>query len=125
MPAITGTTTGGVAASVRTTYTTPLLAQIQPGSTIQASHINSIVDFVNVIAFHTHSALEYTTIYNTGNINGGTVATNRTTSGGGTTLIGAYIATTGATITATHHNTLGAAVNSTRVHSHTFLDDVP
>lgn len=121
----TGTTTGGVALSLRTTYTTPLLAAIQPGSTIQASHINSITDFLNAVSGHTHTVQEYTSLYETGNINGGTILNTRTTSTNGAPTIGAYLAAAGSTIAASHHNTLSSAVNANKTHSHTFSDDIP
>lgn len=122
---VTGTTTGGVASTLRTTYTTPLLAAIQPGATILASHLNSITDFINAVSLHTHSLQEYTSLYEFGNTNGGTILNSRTTSTSGATTIGSYVAAAGSTITAVHHNTLGAAANSNRSHSHTFSDDVP
>lgn len=122
---ITGTTTGGVASGFRESYTIPLLSVIQPGSTILASHLNSITDFINAVSSHTHTVQEYTSLYEFGNINGGTILNSRTTSTSGATTIGSYVAAAGSTITAAHHNTLGAAANSNRSHSHTFSDDVP
>lgn len=121
---ITGTTTGGLTSAIRDTYTTPLLAAIKTGSTIQASHLNTISDFINAVSSHTHTVQEYTSLYEFGNINGGTVLNTRTTSTGGTPSV-ANVASTGATITAAHHNTLGTAVNASKTHSHTFSDDVP
>jgi hypothetical protein len=118
-------TTGGVASPIRAAYTTPLLAAIQQGTTIQASHINLLTDFINVVASHTHTVQEYTSLYETGNINGGTILNTRTTSTSGSTAIGSYVAAVGSTITASHHNTLSAATNSNKAHSHTFSDDVP
>jgi len=118
------TTDLGAALSLRTTYTTPLLAAIQVGSTIQASHLNSIVDFINAIAAHTHTLTEYTTIYDTGNINGGTTFTVRTTSASSAPTA-SYVATAGNNITAANHNTIATSVNATRSHNHTFSDDVP
>ena len=120
----TGTTTGGLSTALRDTYTTPLLAAIQQGSTIQASHLNSISDFINAVNAHTHTAQEYTSLYEFGNINGGTILNTRTTSTGGTPSV-ANVASVGATITAAHHNTLGTAANASKSHSHTFSDDVP
>lgn len=124
----TGTTTGGLApsaATLRATYTTPLLAAIQQGSTIQASHLNSITDFINVVVGHTHSLSEYTSLYEFGNINGGTIVNSRTTSTPTGLTTTSYVATAGSTIAATHHNTLSTAANATKFHSHTFSDDIP
>ncbi len=118
------TTDPGVATTLRTTYTTPLLAAIQVGSTIQAAHLNSIVEFINAIVPHTHTLVELTTAYEFGNINGGTTATNRVTSAS-TIATASNVATAGNTITAANHNTLAASVNAARSHNHTFSDDVP
>jgi len=120
------TTTGGVVSSIRTTYTTPLLAAIQQGTIIQASHINLLTDFINAVNTHTHSLQEYTSLYEFGNINGGTIVNSRTTSTpSGAVTIGSYVAAAGSTIAATHHNTLSTAANSAKTHNHTFSDDVP
>ena len=121
---ITGTTIGGLTSVIRETYTTPLLAAIQVGSTVQASHLNLISGFINAVNTHTHTVQEYTSLYEFGNINGGTILNTRTTSTGGTPSV-ANVASTGATITAAHHNTLGTAINASKSHSHTFSDDVP
>jgi hypothetical protein len=120
------TTTGGVTSPIRAAYTTPLLAAIQQGTIIQASHLNLLTDFINVVATHTHTLQEYTSLFETGNINGGTILNTRTTSTpSGAVTIGSYVAAAGSTITATHHNTLSTAANSAKTHNHTFSDDVP
>ena len=119
----TGTTAVAIATSLRTTYTTPLLAAIRSGSVVTAAHINSIRQFINDTASHTHTLAEFTSIGEFGNTQN-TVSNNRTTSVPNYSSTSLTVAT-GNTITAAHHNTLRTGVNLARVHTHTFTDDVP
>ena len=123
MAITTGTTTIDLATTLRTTYTTPLLAAIQQGMTIQASHLNSIADFINDVRNHTHDLTDFTSIAEFGNT-GSTVSRNRTTSISDISAVTAP-ATVGASITAAHYTTLQAGTNDAREHRHTFSDDIP
>jgi hypothetical protein len=123
MAITTGTTTIALATTLRTTYTTPLLAAIQQGTTIQASHLNSIADFINDVRNHTHTLTDYTSIAEFGNA-GSTVSTNRTTSLSDISAVTAP-ATVGVSITAAHYTTLQVGANDAHQHRHTFSDDIP
>jgi hypothetical protein len=124
MASRTLTTNPAVATSLRTTYTTPLLAAIQTGTTIQASHMNSIAAFINSIPSHTHQLTDYTKVDEYGNT-GKTVYTWNTTSAAvGFSEISWADVVSGDSITAAQTNTLIAGANDARVHNHTW-DDTP
>jgi hypothetical protein len=124
MTSLTGTTTVALATTLRTTYTTPLLAAIQQGTTIQASHLNSIADFINDVRNHDHTLTDFTSIKEFGNFTTGTVSTNRTTSISDISAVTAP-ATVGVSITAAHYTTLQVGANDAHQHRHTFSDDIP
>lgn len=124
MPALTGTTSIAVATTLRNTYTTPLLAAIQQGSIIQASHLTSIAAFINELRTHTHTLTEYTSIKEFGNLTTGTVFTNRTTSASDIAAVSLSVAS-GNTVTAAHYTALSNGTNDARQHRHTFSDDIP
>lgn len=123
MAVLTGTTSIAVATTLRTTYTTPLLAAIQQGTTIEASHLNSIAAFINELRTHTHTLTDYTSINEFPNT-GSTVFTSRTTSVTDISAVSLAVSA-GNSITATNYTTLQAGVNDARQHRHTFSDDIP
>lgn len=125
MASTTRTTNGTSlnASSIRSTYTTPLRAQIQSGNTIRASHLNSLRDFVSLIRNHTHTLVEFSDV---GTYSGNT-SHNRTTS---IVKIGSSIPgnlnvasrNSGTIIDDSHHKVLRDAVNGVRSHKHEFTD---
>lgn len=124
MASRTLTTDPSVATSLRTTYTTPLLAAIKTGTTIQASHMNSIAAFINSIPSHTHTLKDYTKVDEYGNTGKTVYAVNTTSDAVGFSEISWAGVVSGESITATKTNTLIAGANDARVHQHTW-DDAP
>ena len=115
-----GTTSIAVATSLRTTYTTPLLAQIASGNTVQAAHMTLLKNFINAIESHTHTLTDYATIDEFGN-KGVTASTVDTV----TAVVSTPVASTytaGSTITAAHYTEMRTTVEAHRVHSHAWDD---
>ena len=122
MPTTTGTTSTAVSTALRSTYTTPLLAAIQAGSVVEASHLNSIAAFINALTGHTHTLTDNIVIKEFGNT-GSPSSASRTTSVSDIASVASVIATAGSTITAANYETLRAGANDARVHRHTFSDN--
>ncbi len=122
----TATRTSGVAiaTSLRTTYTTPLLAEIQVGSLVKASHMTAIGNFINEMQMHAHSFVDYVKIDEYGNT-GSTSSVNRNFSPApaASTAITPPTPAVGSAITAAVTNVLVNGVNGVRSHTHTFSDE--
>jgi len=123
MPAVAGTTSISPALSLRTTYTTPLLAQVASGNTVQAAHYTMLKDFINAVGAHTHTLTDYSQIKEFGNLaSPGTVSTTDTVStvSGFTNVTTTFSA--GGTITADHYTDMRNKVELLRSHSHAWDD---
>lgn len=120
----TGTTSLGVATSLRTTYTNPLLDDIHVGHTVMAWHLTTLAAFINAIAAHTHTLDEYSVIHEYGNTQTNSTAfVTRTTDAANITPVTLSGVAAGTTITAVHHNTLAVGANDAIAHTHGFSDD--
>ncbi len=114
----------GVAASLRTTYTTPLLADIHVGHTVMSWHLTELAAFMNAIAAHTHTLNDYSVIHEYGNTQTGSTAfVTRTTAAANITAVTLSGVAVGSTITAAHHNVLATGANDAISHTHTFSDN--
>jgi hypothetical protein len=124
MATATRTTDKAIASSLRAAYTTPLLAAIVAGKTIEASHMTMIGEFINEMPVHNHAFTEYSTIGEFGNT-GKTAAIDRNTNNGpaSSTRITVPTPAVGSTILASVTNTLVGGVNGIRSHTHTFNDE--
>lgn len=111
-----------IALSLRTTYTTPLLAEIKVGSLVKASHMTAIGNFINAIPLHTHTLTEYL-LLDTGGNTAKTTSAIRTTSASPSSGVVVPTPAVGSTIAASVTNVLVNGVNGVRVHTHTFSDD--
>lgn len=116
----TGTTSTDVALSLRTTYTTPLLAQIASGNTVQAAHMTLLKAFINAIESHTHTLTDYSQIHEYGNTNSTQSAVNTVTAVVSSPVASTY--TAGSQITAAHYIEMRGVVEAHRVHSHVWDD---
>jgi hypothetical protein len=114
------TTSVDVATSLRTTYTTPLLAQVATGNTIQAAHMTMLKNFTNAILVHTHTLTDYSQIHEFGNTNS-TVSTIDTVATVGSANVGA-VYTAGNPIYASEYTEIRQGVEALRVHSHAWDD---
>lgn len=115
-----GTTSTSVATSLRTTYTTPLLAQVQSGNTVFAAHYTALKNFINAVSPHTHTLTDYSTIDEFGNI-GDTNSTTDTVS----VVNSVTISTTfsdGGLITAADYTAMRNQVEALRSHKHAWDD---
>lgn len=123
MPTRTGTTSTDVALSLRTTYTTPLLAQVASGNTIQAAHYTMLKNFINAVGPHTHTLTDFSTI---GDLVGGNTGANNSTVDTVSAVSGFTAITTtfsaGGTITAAHFNGMRNQVEVLRSHNHAWDD---
>lgn len=114
------TTSVNVALSLRTTYTTPLLAQVATGNTVQAAHYTLLKNFVNAVAPHTHTLTDISTLKVDGNT-GGTVSASETTGAASSSTVTTTY-TTGGTITAADYSAIRTLVEALRIHNHTWTD---
>lgn len=121
MASYSNTTSIAVATSLRTTYTTPLLAQIASGNTVQAAHMTMLKNFINSIEAHTHTLTDYSQIHEFGNTNS-TLSTVDTVSqvAGLSDIATTYSA--GSTIVASHYTEMRTVVEGLRVHNHAWDD---
>lgn len=115
-----GTTSIAVATSLRTTYTTPLLAQIASGNTVQAAHMTLLKDFINAIEPHTHTLTDYSQIHEFGNTNSTASAVNTTNAVVSSPVASTY--TAGTDITAAQYTEMRTVVEALRVHNHVWDD---
>lgn len=120
MATLAGTTSTDVALSLRTTYTTPLLAQIASGNTVQAAHMTLLKNFINAIQPHTHTLTDYSKIHEFGNTNS-TLSTVDTVTAVAASPVAAVYAT-GGTITAADYTAMRTTVEALRVHNHAWDD---
>lgn len=118
----TGTTSTDVATSLRTTYTTPLLAQVATGNTIQAAHMTMLKNFTNAILVHTHTLTDYSKIHEFGNTDS-TASTVDTVLTVGSANVGA-VYTAGNPIYASEYTEIRQGVEALRVHSHDWTDNI-
>lgn len=121
MPTITGTTSTDVALSLRTTYTTPLLANIAAGKDITAADINNLATFTGLILNHTHTFTEYTAIHEYGNTNS-TVTVAGTTTAPLEDVFSWPSVSSGQVIEAASYSKLRLAANGLISHHHQFTD---
>ena len=120
MATTTGTTSTDVATSLRTTYTTPLLAQIASGNTVQAAHMTLLKNFMNAIEGHTHTLTDFSQIKEFGNTNATASAVNTVTAVAVAAVASTY--TAGSNITAAHYTEMRGVVEALRVHNHAWDD---
>lgn len=120
MATYANTTSIAVATSLRTTYTTPLLAQIASGNTVQAAHMTMLKNFANAILVHTHTLTDYSQIHEFGNTNS-TVSVVDTVAQVNSANVGATY-TAGSLIQANQYTEIRVAVEALRVHNHTWDD---
>lgn len=120
MPTLTGTTSTDVALSLRTTYTTPLLAQVATGNTVQAAHFTQLKNFTNAILVHTHTLTDYSQIKEFGNTNATQSAVDTVSQVPNANVGGVY--TAGNVIGANEYTEIRVAVEALRVHSHAWDD---
>lgn len=121
MPTITGTTSTDLALALRTTYTTPLLANIVANTNITAADINSLAAFTTAVMNHTHTLTEYTEIHEYGNTSTN-ISINTVTSTPIEPSFSWANVSVGDTILASQYSSLSAAANNMVNHIHTFSD---
>lgn len=114
------TTSVNVAISHRATYTTPLLAQVATGNTVQAAHYTLLKNFVNVVAPHTHTLTDISTLDTGGNTGKTVSATEITGAADSRTVSTVY--TAGDVIAAADYTSIRTIVEALRVHNHTWTD---
>lgn len=114
------TTSVDVALSLRTTYTTPLLAQVATGNTVQAAHYTMLKNFVNAVAPHTHTLTDISTL-DDGRNTGKTVSATETTGVADDRTV-TTVYTAGNVITAAGYTDIRSIVEALRVHNHTWTD---
>jgi hypothetical protein len=123
MPAFSGTTSISPALSLRTTYTTPLLAQVASGNTVQAAHYTMLKDFINAVGAHTHTLTDYSQVKEFGNlVSPGTVSTTDTvnTVSGFTAIASTF--SQGGDIKASQYTEMRNQVEALRSHNHVWDD---
>jgi len=122
MASYSNTTSVAVATSLRTTYTTPLLAQIASGNTVQAAHMTMLKNFANAILVHTHTLTDYSQIKEFGNTNASAFTVDTVPQVPSANVGATY--TAGNVIGANEYTEIRVAVEALRVHSHTWDDAI-
>lgn len=120
MATYANTTSIAVATSLRTTYTTPLLAQIASGNTVQAAHMTLLKNFINAIESHTHTLTDYSQIHEFGNTNSTVSVVDTVTAVATSPVASTY--TAGSNVTAAHYSEMRTVVEALRVHNHAWDD---
>jgi hypothetical protein len=118
------TTATSMATTLRTTYTTPLLAAFVSGGTIRSSDINLLSNFITAVYAHTHTLQEYTSIDEYGNTGSTVGPTTRTTTAPIETAFTAVTTTAGTNIALSHYSPLAVAANAMISHYHQFTDAI-
>jgi hypothetical protein len=122
MATTVGTTSVEVATSLRTTYTTPLLAQIASGNTVQAAHMTLLKGFINAIESHTHTLTDFSQIKEFGNTNATASAAETVIAVVSTPVASTY--TAGSQITSAQYTEMRTVVEAHRVHNHVWDDTI-
>jgi len=114
------TTDAAVAASVTTTYTTPLRAAIVAGATITATDLNLLNSFIVAVTPHTHTFVDVVVLKTFGNTGATSQAADVT---GAYTTYGSQTHTAGATIAVAQYNAMANGANAFISHTHPWTDN--